>query len=402
MEEENVRNKNYNPLELTEKEKIALQIYGGAMPRTTIYPVLSENESSYCIINALFFPGIETELTRILDDDRELEPEVIEAADELLDIIETLYSAMYKSGKKMDKPKKAYRIERTSSMKEIKNRGTTISNTSTTKMNSFEYNFFGKYDNTYLEINIEEGTPCFDYEETFNRLEYILVDEREILIAPGCKIVLGAAENDYTWMTEEQRNKFYKATISAPEKAKPLSEKEEEDKKKMLGIFEDEDLRSNAVNVIRKINEYYENELELTAGNPKAKEEARNSLSSLEIEQYTQWKEAFLAYIKYRFREIALEIDAALEANKNKKQKISGFKKDILKKIIYKVVKGMKSITSHKSKNDKQQYETTDILGLSEQGIEMMNSEAVGEIFKTTVATGKKKTRTENNSIEEV
>lgn len=43
------------------------------------------------------------------------------------------------------------------------------------------------------------------------------------------------------------------------------------------------------------------------------KEEARRALTKEDKEDYTKWKSAFLSVVKYRFREIALEIETALK-----------------------------------------------------------------------------------------
>lgn len=342
--------KRVNPLEITENEKKALLTYAGIRPRNTCFETISKEKESYGMLNSMFFEGIDNELIRMMDDGKHLPIHFIRKPDEMMQVITLLYSAMYKYGKIMSTEKTGYRVERLQSMLEISKRGTTISNFSTSAY-KYDRREFDKKEMILLEVHIQPGTPCVDFQKVLSYYEYHFYDEAEILVAPFCPVKIEQ-------MLKEEGLARYKVTVSTPEKAKPLTSEELEHKGKMTAKYKDKVLQEKAFEVLSKMLDFMYSEY------PDYNSQiGKEKLTEEEIKDYTEWKSAFLEVVKYRFREIELEIEAALEAQ--------------------------------------EQHKKEDILTLSEQNTAEINHETIGKMLETTVITGNIEIQTENKSIGE-
>ena len=338
-----------NPLYITEQEKAAMQIYGAMEPSKDLYPAMREHlDHAYGLINAVFFDGIETELTRIVDDKKEISAEMIEHSDEMMEMILSLYSAMYKYGKTMDENIKTYRIERKISADEMLRRGELISNTSTA-LYGYDKISFGKREMQLMEIYIQKYTPCVNYGEVLGR-DYTLSTESEVLLMPGCKVrKLGDEKFEET----SKEKDILRVWVSPPDMPEPLTEEELKKKEELTKVYLDGEIQEKAMRFI----------LMLRLMCNTTKKDALKKVEQEDLDAYIQWKKAFITVARYRMREIALEIEAALE--------------------------------------EQSKYNPEDVLELAEQGIEMINSETVGEVLKTTVTTEDKEIQTENKNIGE-
>ena len=290
-----------NPLEITEDEKTAMMIYEGTKPDTGRYPVVSQQSTAHGIINSIFFEGIDNEIIRVIEDKKYLGEGLVMASDQLMDVITDLYSAMYKYGKTTRSEIVSRRVERTYSSDRMQEKGETISYNSTTT-NNYGIKLFDKKDMTLLEFHTQPGTPCINYSDILNS-EYEYNTEREILVAPFCPVTMEK-------MNEYEGKPRLKVTVSAPDKPQPLTQEEKDDKRENTIIYLNMQLRRKAENFIRKLHELKMSEEVFSV------EEAKERLTKDEIADYLKWKQAFLTVVKYRFREIALEIEAAIEQQK--------------------------------------------------------------------------------------
>lgn len=291
-----------NPLEITEDEKIAMMIYGGTTPDSGKYPIISQQSTAHGIINSIFFEGIDNELIRIIEDQKYLGAGLIQASSQLMEVITDLYSAMYKYGKTIRSEIVSRRVERTYSADKMQEKGETISYNSTTTNYYYGTKLFSKKHMTLLEFHIQPGTPCVDYYRILNS-EYEFYTEGEVLVAPFCPVTVEK-------MKDYQGEKRLKVTVSAPDKPQPLTQEEKDDKRENTITYLDRNLRVKAERFLEKIHRLKMNE------EAKSAEEAKSKLSKEEISDYLKWKQAFFTVVKYRFREIALEIEAAIEQRK--------------------------------------------------------------------------------------
>lgn len=297
MEESKYR----NPLEITEDEKIAMRIYEGTKPDTGRYPVVSQQSTAHGIINSIFFEGINNELIRAIEDVKYLGEGLVIASDQLMDVITDLYSAMYKYGKTIRSEIVSRRVERTYSADKMQEKGETVSYNSTTT-NNYGIRLFKKKNMTLIEFHIQPGTPCVDYCNILNS-EYELYTEREILVAPFCPVTIEK-------MDDYEGKPRLKVTVSAPQKPKALTKEEQVDKRENTKMYLNMQLRRKAEKFIQKLNELH------MSAEIRSVEEAKERLTEDEISDYLKWKQAFSTVVKYRFREIALEIEAAIEQQK--------------------------------------------------------------------------------------
>lgn len=327
-----------DPLYITEKEKVAMQIYGAMEPSKDLYPAMRKYlEYAYGLINAVFFDGIETELTRIVDDKKEISAGMIEYSDEMMEMILALYSAMYKYGKTMDENVKTYRIERKESADKMLQRGELISNTSTA-LYGYDKISFGKKEMQFMEIYIEKYTPCVDFRNVLGR-DYTLSTESEVLIMPGCKV--RKIEDEEFGEMPKTKN-VLRVWVSPPDMPEPLTEEELKEKEKLTAIYLDEKIQEGAKQFISMLS-FMSN---------KTKDEALEMVEQEEIDAYIKWKTAFITVARYRMREIILEIEAALEKQK-----------------------------------ENSAYQVRDIVDLSKRTAEVLNTETIKSVMSGSIST---------------
>lgn len=330
-----------DPLYITEKEKAAMQIYGAMEPSKDLYPAMREYlEYAYGLINAVFFEGIENELTRIVDDKKELSAGMIEHSDEMMEMILALYSAMYKYGKTMDENIKTHRVERKESADEMLRRGELVSNTSTA-LYGYDKISFGKKEMQLMEIYIQKYTPCVDYKEVLGR-DYTLSTESEVLIMPGCKV--RKIEDEEFGETPKAKN-VLRVWVSPPDMPEPLTEEELKKKEELTKVYLDKQTQEDAKQFISL----------LRFMSVETKDEVLEMVEQEEIDAYMKWKTAFITVARYRMREIVLEIEAELQGQV--------------------------------------QYKAGDTLKLTQQNLSEINEETIRDMIENAVLNG-------NNEVE--
>lgn len=329
-----------DPLYITEKEKTAMQIYGGMKPKANLYPEMQKYlESAYGLINAVFFDGIETELTRIVDDKKEISASMIDHSDEMMEMILALYSAMYKYGKTMDENIKAYRVERKESADKMLKRGALISSTSTA-LYGYDKIAFRKKEMQLMEIYIEKYTPCVDFIKVLGK-EYTLSTESEVLIMPGCKV---REIEDEEFGEETKSKNVLRVLVSPPDMPEPLTEEEKKEKKELTKVYLDGQIQEDAKRFI----------LILRIMSNTSKEETLKKVNQEEIDAYMKWKTAFITVARYSMREIVLEIEAEIQA------KLQG----------------------------QVQYKASNTLELTQRNLSEINEEIIQDVTESTISNG--------------
>ncbi len=285
----------------TSQEKAAAKTYEGSEDK---------DESFYEVLNSLQFPGIDNELSRIIEDRKSMETDHYTDPDRILEVSKNLYSAMYKFGKSIDKEIKVKRFDRAASFDEIEKRGEIVSNFSTT-MGQWLSNYFArsKKNIAIVEGIVEPGVACIDLKDILED-EYHYESEEELLIGPFNKVDMEDVE-----LTNEDRRfkdrdgrppvRKIKMRIKPPEKAKELTPEEEKDKMKKTDLFLDEDYAENAksfIDMMYKLRSKFHD-----------KEKAKNYIQAYygsNMKKFIEWKEAYQAILGYEARESAIEIDS--------------------------------------------------------------------------------------------
>ena len=304
---------NLGPLDYTESEIFAINIYQGVAPDEK---GLGSNAQAYKTMNTILFPGIDHEIERICDDDTRISPEAIYQADELMDRLVDLYTVMYKYGKRMTAERAGYKVARNTTIRKIIENGRTISNFSTSA-NGFNQ-MFSKADIALIYTIIEQGTPCADFTEILGDDNYYFSNELETLVAPMCQVEL--IEERLPETVEEKKiknnsgglaSKVYKIRISPPKKDKiSLDDKKEyfEKSKKYIS----DKYRTNAATFIAKLQDLKNSRF--------SKEQIISIMNKEDLKMYLEWKDAFAQVYYYRIRERMAEIDRKVnEAHKNGK-----------------------------------------------------------------------------------
>ena len=302
------------PLSFTDEEKYAIKVYEGVSPGGG---PLANSYNSYETMNAMLFPGIINEVTRIFDDRKYLIPDSIRNADELMTLTDNLYSAMYKYGKTMSRDMdendtvKVLRVDRSASFPLMELRGEILSNFSTTTASHYK-TMFKKAKITLVEANIEPGASCIDFSAALGN-DYQYDSEQEILIAPFSKVEmqeveLSDSEKRITDLSGNPPERKILMTVKSQEKATPLSTEETEDKENLMKVFSDPVKRENAATFLELIHSLHQSGY--------SKEQVLQMFQTTYVDKfndYMEWKNAFQTVFRYHTREIALSIDKSIE-----------------------------------------------------------------------------------------
>ena len=241
---------------------------------------------------------------------------------ELLDVSVNLYSAMYKYGKQAKSTVQTKRVDREASIAPMRQKGEIISNFSTSLQPEFDM-LFSKSNMILIETEILPGAVCADFQRIFDSVNavYNMNTEEEVLIAPFSPIEIESLE-----LSEEEKEMRdidmnppvgkYRVVVKPPEKAQPLTEKEQKHKERMQKIFEDPFIQDQAASFLDTLQAICENNRGIS------KEQALKYFSQNEIQTYIQWKEAFQSVLRYRTREIALEIERGIEEAESAKNQM--------------------------------------------------------------------------------
>lgn len=297
-------------LGITEDELFAIKVYEGVAPhKAGRESSFSSSHTSYEAINALLFPGMLNEAVRCCEDGKTLNVNSIEEADEMLRIVTDIYSAMCKYSKAVESNQSVSRLDRSMSYDSMKRTGTT---------NSFASCSFGKIQGnfkkahvTIFHMDVEPGAKCADFRRILGPSNYSYKNERELLIAPYATIEM--EEIDRANWTNEERNitdlnggqadRCIKAKVKAGEPAKPLTPEEKKAQQEAMTIFYDPNLRKKASTALIMLNgNYGKNPHDVIYTIPS---DVRNG--------YLEWKNAYHTVLKFRMREIELQVDKQFE-----------------------------------------------------------------------------------------
>ena len=163
-------------IRLSEKEKEIIRYYEGDVSGTD--PFWSDPKA-YLTINSLFFPGIENEVART-DESKKLNPHFFDDDERTVDVCQTLFESGLKLSE--DREIKVFRVERYRDYLQMKDRGSTVSFTSTSTA-GFLKSYSDKRGIALLNITIEPNVPCINMAAVLDY--YAKKEEQEILLLPG-------------------------------------------------------------------------------------------------------------------------------------------------------------------------------------------------------------------------
>lgn len=166
------------PSLLTPEEAAAVRFYEGDLTGLPAGDPFYADEKAYVSLNALLFPGIGSEVTRVREGKR-LNPAL--PAD--LPRLTALCRALLSAAKKGAKPRQTegFRVERTADFSDVAAAGETKAFTSTAA-DGFLPAYGDKNGIVLLHFTVPAGTPCIDMAELLP--VYRKADEREILLPP--------------------------------------------------------------------------------------------------------------------------------------------------------------------------------------------------------------------------
>ena len=153
----------------------AIKYYEGDVSGTDAF---WSDPKAYVTLNSLLFPGIGNEIARAVEGKR-LNPAVLEDTGRLTELYRLLLTAAerFRTGKEIT----VWRVERYSDYLACRQRGGTISFTSTSTAG-----YLGRYGDklglAVIEFHLPEGTPCIPLAEVLD--VYAKADEAEVLLPP--------------------------------------------------------------------------------------------------------------------------------------------------------------------------------------------------------------------------
>lgn len=163
---------------LNDSELRAVRYYEGDIPPSDRSDPLWGDEKAYCSLNALLFPGLSSEITRIAEGKR-LNTALLSAPDTLL----MLYRALFSASKKGSQPAKTTgrRVERAGDFAECAVHGHTLAFTSTS-LGGFLSAYGDKRGIVLLTYHIPAHTPCIIFSQMLDT--YAKANEQELLLPP--------------------------------------------------------------------------------------------------------------------------------------------------------------------------------------------------------------------------
>ncbi|MBR1554784.1 MAG: hypothetical protein IJ644_05240 [Oscillospiraceae bacterium] len=137
---------------------------------------------AYCLLNALFFPEISAESSRIAEG-KQLNPELLADVPRLAGLLKDLFSVFRKSAS--GRNYQTFRVERFRDYEQMRLAGKTISFTSTSCA-GFLKAYQDRCGIALLKFQIPMHTPCIVMQDFFP--EYAKPEEAEILLPPRMKL----------------------------------------------------------------------------------------------------------------------------------------------------------------------------------------------------------------------
>ena len=169
---------------LTDRQLRAVRYYIGDV--SGIDPFWGDGKA-YVALNALFFPGIETEKNRA-GEGKYLNPAILEDTDRLTELLSDLLSAFNRhKGAVLT----TYRVERYADYRYIEERKSTVSFTSTSTA-GFLSSYTDRKEIVLMSFNIFPDVPCLDISSELPY--YAKEEEAEILLPPGLELEISEVE----------------------------------------------------------------------------------------------------------------------------------------------------------------------------------------------------------------
>ena len=165
---------------MNEKQLKAIRYYEGDVSGQD--PFWSDPKA-YVTLNSLFFEGIEAEKRRAREK-KYLNPEIIKDPARLFRLLKDLLSAFQASGT----DRITCRVERYEDYLEMKEKGKTVSFTSTS-LDGFLKEYADRIGITLMIFHIPQEAPVLAFGEVLKE-EYLKVQENEILLPPGLSVEL--------------------------------------------------------------------------------------------------------------------------------------------------------------------------------------------------------------------
>ena len=325
-------------LEVTPDEVKAVEQYIGSKNYVT-----SESNSQdgiavayvYEMYNSLFYPGLENERSRIIDEGKNPPYRALSGMRNMLKFSKDLYTALYKSSRLSPEGVKVSRVDRVSTIEAMEeNGGVVVSNFSTTVGEPNE--IFTKRHTALVSGRLTRGVVAGDFKRILGGRYGMYHEEQEVLIAPGTKVDIKEEE-----ITDEE-NKFAVYNLDKVERKvsmdfyppgryiDPLSPEERNDKYNQLGILLDPERERKAQEFIQRLMDVRD-EKSVTVKVPKDRKLSRPvkeltisfdeavDLAGRDLaESYLEFKAAFRKYYEYMTREVAMEIESTIaRANEN-------------------------------------------------------------------------------------
>lgn len=161
----------------------ALRYYVGDK---SAYSNVPEDEKAYNTLNVLFFDGLDSERARAREG-KKLNGKFLRRDSQTLSLCAALLSALNYGGMGKDDWETVYRVTRRVDVEQMRNKGMTVSFTSTSK-GGFLNEYTDKDQLILLEIHIAPHAPRADMKELLE--DYVKPDEKEVLLAPWLPVEL--------------------------------------------------------------------------------------------------------------------------------------------------------------------------------------------------------------------
>ena len=196
---------------LTSAEKNALRFYIGDVSGNGPF---YGDPKAYILLNSLFFPGIVSESARAAEG-KKLNPHILADVPRLLAFFETLLPAFRKETVK--EKVTVFRVERLSDYLLCRERGATISLTSTSTA-GFLKNYRDRRGIALMRFMLTPGIPCIDVPATLDF--YAKPEESEILLPPFLETDFTEIElsPDEMSITDSSNDSPQKSVIAMPRK----------------------------------------------------------------------------------------------------------------------------------------------------------------------------------------
>ncbi len=151
------------------------------------------DQKAYKTLNALLYPGVSNECTRICREKGKLNPIFVRNLEKSIEVYCDIFRLMCRQHREGGEVITAKRVERKDSLELLK-KGQTVSFFSGSKA-GYSQSFAEKDGIVLLEIHVSPQVPYVDFEEALGE-EYKRIEEREVLLPPFVNISMEEAAMD--------------------------------------------------------------------------------------------------------------------------------------------------------------------------------------------------------------